>query len=258
MGIIAKFTAQKFDNTVAWLTQNDRGGVQVVRAGDGWTPIIISTPEVSYHMQQYSKVDDAFAYVYQYAGHEFYVLTFPTARETWVYDALTKQWHRRGHNVNGERSRERYNCHAFYDNTHLFGDFENGRIYALSDDVGSLEQTSGNVVPMERVRSSQQVAAKNEARTFITQFQIDFDEGLAANSATGGRVWLSYSKDGGHTWSNERVRTLGGTGKYSHRVIWRKLGWGRNWRFRIRTWSTDRIAIKGAWAMFDGEQLEAN
>jgi hypothetical protein len=102
------------------------------------------------------------------------------------------------------------------------------------------------------------VAAKNEARTFITQFQIDFDEGLAANSATGGRVWLSYSKDGGHTWSNERVRTLGGTGKYSHRVIWRKLGWGRNWRFRIRTWSTDRIAIKGAWAMFDGEQLEAN
>ena len=329
MGTIAKFTPQKFDNTVAWLTQNDRGGVQVVRAGNNWTPIIISTPEVSYQMQQYERVDDAFAYVYQYAGHEFYVLTFPSAGVTWGYDALTKQWHRRGHHIDNRLSRERFNCHAFWNNKHLFGDLKNGIVYELDPDKGDLQiggwdvelylaasyvagasriwlkqvsdnasyntadkqyyditlddgsihttmgsewapgetalavalpsaASAGNRVraymtvetdSIERIRSSQQISAPNESRSFITQFQIDFDEGVGD-----GKVWLSYSKDGGHTWSNERERSLGGTGKYAHRVIWRKLGWGRNWRFRVRTWSTDKIVIKGAWARFDGEE----
>lgn len=248
-GLIARWTAQKFDNSIAWLTQNDRGGVQVVRAGEGWNPVILTTPEVAYQMQQYPRVDDAFAYTYQYGGHEFYVITFPSANATWAYDALTKKWHRRAHIIDGKfPGRERFNCHVFYQNQHLFGDYQNGRIHLLDDQLGYIEVTDpGEQVQIPRVRTSPATAQKDESRFSIMEFQLDMEEGGDSDN-----VWLSYSKDGGHTWSNERARDRGGVGKYAHRLIWRKLGRARNWIFRIRTWSTGKTIIKGAIARVTG------
>ena len=36
------------------------------------------------------------AYAYQEQGHTFYVLNFPTAGATWVWDVTTDVWHERG------------------------------------------------------------------------------------------------------------------------------------------------------------------
>lgn len=255
-GIAAKFTPAKFDNSVVWLGKNTRGQAQVLRAGDGFMPQVISTPEVDYQIQQYTRIDDAWAYVYQMEGHEFYVLNFPSAGAVWALDALTKEWATRGHNIDSIfPNRERYNCYVFAYGKHLLGDFRNGRIYELDSSVFTIEENGPaefvDVVRVERILTSPAITADNESRISIAEFQLDMEEGVGSDA----EVWLSYSKDGGHTWSNERKRTVGATGAYAHRIIWRKLGIARNWIFRIRTWSTKQTIIKGAYARIYGEDF---
>jgi hypothetical protein len=63
------------------------------------------------------------------------------------------------------------------------------------------------------------------------------------------QVMLRWSDDGGHTWSNSHWRSMGKTGAYSTRVIWRRLGMTLKLRDRVYEVSaTDpiKIAIMGA------------
>jgi len=60
---------------------------------------------------------------------------------------------------------------------------------------------------------------------------------------------LRWSDDGGHTWSNEHRKSMGRTGQYGNRVIWRRLGMTQKLRDRVYEISgTDpvKIAIMGA------------
>ena len=80
----------------------------------------------------------------------------------------------------------------------------------------------------------------------LSSVQLDMEEGTGdPNNDTDTSVWLSYSKDGGHHYTDEVERSIGNKGQYAHRLIWRRLGHARNWTFRIRTWSPNRIIIKG-------------
>lgn len=49
------------------------------------------------------------------------------------------------------------------------------------------------------------------------------------NQSRDPQVCLRWSKDNGHTWSNERWRGVGQAGKFMKRVIWRRLGWAWDW-----------------------------
>jgi hypothetical protein len=249
MGCVAPFTAQKLDNGIAWLTKNERGDAMVATLGEGYAPRFISTPEVSYQLSKYSTVSDAFAYTYQDEGHEFYVLTFPTEQRTWVYDVSTQEWHQRAHTINGTfPHRERYNCHVFAFGKHLMGDFSNGKIYQLDSTVGKIESTR---IPRERTSPD---VTNEEKRVRISEFHLDMEEGTGdPNDATDTTIWLSYSKDGGHTWSNEVSRSIGDAGDYRRRIIWRRLGWGRHWIFKVRTWSPNAVILKGAYTRIYGE-----
>lgn len=248
-GLAAPHALARFDNTVMWLTKNERGEGMVVRPGEGINPSIVSTPAVNYQISQYSRIDDAFAYVYQDEGHEFFVLTFPTAGVTWAYDASTQEWHKRQHPINGKLDRERYNCHVFAFGKHLLGDFENGKIYEFDSSIGTFD---GVRVP--RIRISPEVSSK-ERRERISTVQLDIEEGLGDPNEEDSLFWLSYSKNGGHTFSNERRQSGGNLGQYAKRLLWRRLGHARNWIFKIRTWSPNRIIIKGLIAREYGEQL---
>jgi hypothetical protein len=71
----------------------------------------------------------------------------------------------------------------------------------------------------------------------------------ASASAIDPQVMLRWSDDGGHTWSNEHWRSMGLTGQWGRRVIWRRLGMTLKLRDRVYEVSgTDnvKIAIMGA------------
>lgn len=251
MGCAAKHSPALFDNGVAWLTKNERGDALVAVLGQGYTPQIISTPEVNYQLSTYTTVSDAFGYTYQDEGHEFYVLTFPTEKKTWVFDAASGEWHQRAHTIDGAfPNRERYNCHVFAFGKHLMGDYSNGKVYELDSSIGTFD---GVRVPRERTSPD---ITDEERRTRVMSFQLDMEEGTGdPNSTTDTSIWLSYSKDGGHTFSNEIERSIGDAGEYRQRIIWRRLGWSRHWIFKVRTWSPNKVIIKGAYTRVYGEPV---
>jgi hypothetical protein len=68
-------------------------------------------------------------------------------------------------------------------------------------------------------------------------------------------VTLQVSKDGGQTFGNKRWASVGVSGANTQRVIWRKLGWGRNWVFRFVFYNFNGpVRLKGLIAKLAGEK----
>ena len=280
LGCAAPYSVAKMDNGLFWLGR-DRRGEGIVYRANGYTGVRISTHAVEWQIQQYDDISDAIAYTYQQDGHSFYVLVFPSANTTWVYDAATQAWHERAGFVNGNFTRHRGNCQMAFNNKIVIGDFQNGNIYAFD-----LEDYSdnGDIQKWLRTWRALPTGQNNLKRTTQHMMQLDCESGVGLNGyvlpeviylqtendnfliteasdyliadqetvATQGadpQVMLRWSDDGGHTWSNEHWASMGKIGQYYKRVIWRRLGMTTKLRDRVYEVSaTDpvKIAIMGA------------
>jgi hypothetical protein len=247
VGCAAAYSLAKVDNSVFWLGSDARGRGIVYRA-NGYSAVRVSTHAVEWQIQQYSDISDALAYSYQQDGHIFYVLIFPTANTTWVYDASTQVWHERAGFSNGEFTRHRSNCQVVYNNEVLVGDYENGNIYAFDLDKYSDDQDIQKWLRSWRALGPGQNNLKRSAHHSL---QIDCEAGTGDNTGQGEdpQIMLRWSDDGGHTWSNEHWISIGKIGEYYRRAIYRRLGMTLKLRDRVYEISgTDpvKIAIMGA------------
>jgi len=247
IGCAAPYSVAKLDNSLFWLGQDARGQGIVYRA-NGYNGVRVSTHAVEYAIAQYGVISDAIAYTYQQEGHTFYVLTFPSANATWVYDAATQAWHERAGLTNGEFTRHRSNCQCNFQGNIVVGDFENGNIYTFD-----LQTYADNGSAQKWLRSWRALPTgqNNLKRTAHHSLQLDCETGvgLATGQGSDPQAMLRWSDDGGHTWSNEHWTSMGRIGEYGHRTIWRRLGMTLKLRDRVYEVSgTDpvKIAIMGA------------
>ena len=134
IGCIAKSSICKLDNSLFWLGADPRG-YGIVYRNQGYTGKRVSTHAIEFAIQSYGDITDAVAYTYQQEGHAFYVLAFPTAGKTWVYDVSTGAWHERAGWLNGSFTRHRSQCQMSFDSQTIVGDYENGNLYAFDLDV---------------------------------------------------------------------------------------------------------------------------
>jgi hypothetical protein len=178
----------------------------------------------------------------------FYVLNFPTANRTWVYDASTNAWHERAGWNNGEFTRHRSNTQCNYQGNIVVGDFENANIY-----IFDLETYADNGQIQRWLRSWRALSTgQNDLkRSAQHNLQLDIESGVGLNLGQGSdpEVMLRWSDDGGHTWSSEHWAKVGKIGEYGKRVIWRRLGMTEKIRDRVYEVSmTDPVktAIMGA------------
>jgi hypothetical protein len=247
LGCAAAYSIAKMDNGLFWLGKDARGQGIVYRA-NGYTGQRISTHAVEWQIQQYADMSDAIGYTYQQDGHSFYVLIFPSANTTWVYDVATQAWHERAGFANGEFIRHRGNCQAFFQGDVLVGDYQNANVYSFD-----LEDYSDNGSIQKWLRSWRALPTgqNNLKRTAQHSLQLDCETGVGLNLDQGSdpQVMLRWSDDGGHTWSNEHWTAIGKIGEYGKRAIWRRLGMTMKLRDRVYELSgTDpvKIAIVGA------------
>jgi hypothetical protein len=134
IGCVAPYSVAKMDNGLFWLGGDARGRGMVYRA-NGYSGQRISTHAVEWQIQQYGNLSDAVAYTYQQDGHSFYVLNFPNANATWVYDVATQVWHERAAWENDRFKRHRANSQMVFNNEIIVGDYANNKIYAFDLDV---------------------------------------------------------------------------------------------------------------------------
>ena len=283
IGCIAPYSVAKMDNSVFWLGADARGQGIVYRA-NGYQGVRISTHAVEYAIQQYSDMTDALAYTYQQDGHTFYVLVFPSADTTWVFDAATGAWHERAAWVKGEFARHRSNCHAKFNGFPHVGDYEDGKVYKFSLDVFS---DNGATQRWLRSWRALPTGANNLKRTAHHTLQIDCETGVGLNGydyfdtdtsaflvtqseleietedglgvlvieppapvvGANPKLMLRWSDDGGHTWNDYRQVSMGRIGEYGVRAIFRRLGMTVKLRDRVYEISGSdpvKIAIMGA------------
>lgn len=253
IGCLAPFSIAKLDNSLFWLGSDPRG-YGIVYRNQGYTGKRVSTHAVEFAIQQYGDISDAQAYTYQEEGHAFYVLNFPSANATWVYDVATNAWHERASWNNGSFTRHRGQFQMNFNSLTIVGDYENGNIYSLDlnvyDDNGQIQKW---------LRSWRPLApnANNMKRTAQHTLQLDCQSGVGLNLGQGSdpQVMLRWSDDGGHTWSSEHWISMGKIGEYGYRAIWRRLGMTTKLRDRIYEVSgTDpnKVVIVGAELFLSG------
>lgn len=241
-GCVAPFSVNVLFNTVFWLGKDRNGSGQVFMAS-GYQPQRISTHSIETAIQNYPTMSDAFAYSYQEDGHHFYILVFPTAQATWGYDTTTGLWHERAYLKQGQLQRIRQNAYAFAYGKHIVGDYANGNIYLQSSDVFT---DNGAYISRQRVSPH---LSDNMNRIFYNSFQVDIEAGVGIDGLGQGQTpqaMLTWSDDGGKTWSNEMVAPIGGIGATKTRTIFRRLGSGRNRVFKVVITDPIKIGIMGA------------
>lgn len=242
VGCAARYSPAVLGNTVIWLGGDSRGSGTVWRA-NGFQPQRISTHAVEYTLSTYSTIADAISWTYEDQGHSFYVLSFPTADKTWVFDTSTNLWHERMYFSNGEEKRHRGACHAYFNRTHVIGDWENGNLYALEPGT-----YTDNGSPKRWVRSSPHVS-NDLKKLFYNLVQLDLEVGAGLDGIGVGTtpvVEMRYSDDGGHTWTSYKTRSAGAIGHYKSRALWRSLGGSRDRVFEFSGSDPIKTTLLGA------------
>jgi hypothetical protein len=173
MGSAARYAAAKLDNTVYWLATDERGAITAQKM-QGYSPQRISTHAIEFAWSGYATVADAVGYSYSDQGHGFWVLYFPTADKTWVFDVATQTWHERGF---WNAPIAKYNAHRSWNHQyafgkHLVGDWKTGNVYEMSITIlGDLSDV------IRRQRIAPVIAFENK-RIQFDSFELDLETGL--------------------------------------------------------------------------------
>jgi hypothetical protein len=238
-GCIAPYSISAQDLSVFWLSQ-DKQGQTIVLEGSSYQARRISTNAIENEIRDYSKISDAIGFCYQEEGHVFYVLTFPAANVTWVYDKSTQLWHQRAWtDNNGYLNKHRANTVMNAYGTVVCGDWENGNIYKWD-----LDTYTDSGQPISRIRSMPH-ALENLNRVSYSQLLADMEVGEDVFVTDKPVVNLRWSDDRGKTYGNYIQQTLGLTGQYLTSVQWRRLGIARDRVFELSWSANSKTALQG-------------
>jgi len=274
LGIGAPLSAKKFDNSVVWLASDDRGGLTVVRAGDGYQPMMISTEAVNVELNKRNDyVFNASAQVMRFEGHEFYILTIPgtmgqdggvvTGSEvtltpiTLVYDNNSKEWFKwKSHDdllddddegrwmvtahIHAHGSPNRHMGEATtrdYGNVHFVGGRDNsGTIYRILSTTFMDEHYNGNQV-IECERTLPAIYGPENMRVNAGPIELVTDADAGENIS----VDLSYAKDGKSFIGTPVTRAVTAN---SSRLMWKKVGRARHWIFKVAQNTTATLPVR--------------
>ncbi len=221
----------------------------------------ISNFALEYQLSLMSDITDAVGYTFLAAGHLFYVLSFPTGNQTWVWDESVGDpelgWSQRGWtDLNGTFNRDRGVLGAQLYGTNVCIDWENGTLYKQDPTIYT-DTVLGREYPLLFLRTFPHLMSGTDPKSGQPQlangqmvkhdrFAIDAEcgnaEGLGAP-----KFILRYSDDRGRTWSGQIELHAGKQGEYGTRPDVSTLGTAMDRVYEL-SWSfPGKVALNGAW-----------
>lgn len=177
---------------------------------------------------------DAYGKCFSFDGQYFYLLTIP-GQETWLYSE-GKGWTNLAFGVNGDP--HLLHDYAYCYNKHLVSDRRSGSIYELDFDT---YDDNGEVI--QRRRETRRISGKDFGfpgkKLFMNSLELVMETGTGIASGQGSipRVMMSFSDDGGRTWSPEKWASFGSMGSFTYDANprWSRLGsfYERQFRFTV-------------------------
>jgi len=227
IGCRAPYSVGQIGDTVYWLGSSDVGD-NAVFMGAGLTAKRVSTQPIEYAISKLSNKDKAIGYCYQSTGNIFYVLTFVQDRRTFAYEATTGLWAERNYidpATNEEYAyRPAYASRAFGET--FFGTLTDSQLCILDDD----KYVEYDGAPIIRQRISP-VYFQDLDMWLLQQLTIDMEVGtttLLSGQGSDPKMIVSVSYDGGMTFGDWMLISVGQQGAYREPVTLKGLGIGRN------------------------------
>lgn len=223
------------DNTIVFL-----GDDKVIYRLEGYRPVRLSTGPIERAVLDVSpaSIDSCEAFSYTAAGQKFIVFRFPDEL-TVQYNLATGLWNY---------------CSTYgHDDWRLLGSAGGYSRYfstptgivALDDDLNTDE---GGLM-RRLVRGAPGDALGRNLS--VTMFRLDAEIGRAPIN-TDADVMLRFAPDG-ESFGNVQVRSLGATGQYTKRAIWRNLGAGLRPTIEVSMTDDCRFSIMGVLAEVEVE-----
>lgn len=219
--------------------QEDGFGAGLMFVGDdcavhrlvGYAPEKVSPPDLDRLIEAVSDKETLEACVYTVGGHPKWVLSCNDW--TWEFDLNTQKWNeRRSYQLSRWRGFGSFNAFGKW----LCGDTESGNLCEITldaqDELGQPLIAEVWSAPVHKFPSRIRVS------------RVDFDFATGVGAVSGGDpnevapvVEISYSDDGGNTFSVPRSRGLGRIGKFKPRITLFNCGMtgaqGRIWKIRM-------------------------
>lgn len=226
VGLLARGTLTRLGRLVYWIA--DDGTVRVM---EGYGGSVVSTPPVERAIASVAGDDiAALSWVSHQTGHQFVAFVSPSW--AWVHDVRAGTWHER---KSWNRNTWRASAAVEWQGRVILGDRETGALYRLDANVHT---EGGDPIVCEAwtppLASWPQMAQ-------VHRVTLDVVPGVGIAETESERnsepvVRISWSDDGGQTWSPERAASLGRAGNRMPRVEWHRFGivrrGSRTFRFR--------------------------
>lgn len=224
-GLAARWSVANFDNSLACLMRGKMGQVMVAKL-NGYVPQRLSNPDVETIINGYSTTSDASAYSYMLNGHAMYVINFPTAGFTWLYDGFTQIWTQL---KSKDITRHRVELSFSFLTMTIGADYANGLLYEITSDAYT---DNGQSIESEII--SENIGDPDLDRLSINKFRVDMQVGMGDNVVEFPQIGLSVSRDNGKTYGAEMLQDVGPIGDYKNVVEWNRLGESRDFVFKLR------------------------
>ena len=242
-GTIAPFGVAEIDNTLFWISRNDKGFGIVYRA-DGFSPKRVSTDAIELRLQAAPDPSSFHMITYQEAGHTYCTITGAGMETAPVLDIATGLWTEDCY-LNSSGTYELplvvYTFLAF--NQIIALDKNNGNIY-----VQSLNYYSDNGDNIARDRIFTHIFNKS-VRFRLKNLAVFFETGTGNEAAPGTNpiAQLRISEDGGRSFGSTYEGFIGQVGQFQERgVMFWQLGAYFQATFRLRVTEQIKVAVNGA------------
>ena len=228
-GLHARAGMVNFDNSFAFVGGGKNEMSAIWKVSGSSSAVKISTTAIDTAIQKFTKeeIAESFAISWSMNGNYFLSFTFESLRipsKTFVYNATTSafsggsSWFELQSGVSDNRWRVQSMVQAY--GKLLVGDRETGKIGYLDNSV----YTEYGDVILRYVVSSPFRALDNSQFWDSLELRMESGVGLATGQGSEPVIRMSYSNNGGRSFSSEFARGFGKIGEYLRRTIWRRQG----------------------------------
>lgn len=225
-GLHAKFTPVEFDNTFLFMGGGLNEGSAIWRVVSSQTAVKISTDAIDKAIQKFTREEISKAFSFTFTINGQFVVGFTLESTvidsiTFCYNAVSQKWFQMqtGVPAPGSTNRWRVNSIVKAFGKFLCGDSLSGKI----GDLGEVFTEYGATIYRERTSKPFILEGKSLYWPEI-ELTMESGSGLATGQGSDPKIRMSFSDDGGRTFSPEQSRSFGKSGEYKKRAIWRRNG----------------------------------
>lgn len=244
-GVVAISTLAANEEFICWLAQNENNAPFIMYT-DGSATKRISSDGIDHVLDQIKFPQQSSAFFFRQDGHLFYQLTFsnPVDNLTLIYDFTTGQFfHASDQNLNFHPARQI----AFFNEKTYFTSISDGSLYQMDTDLVTYDYDTdpasiGQEIP--RIRICKSIQNPDSSRFRLGEFTFWIEQGMPNQNPTIlPRVDMSFSKDGGQSFSNVVSKELNPMAIRRNQIRWWQMGQANEFIIQLRFYGFTRMVV---------------